>query len=375
MFKLDADHLSTFVQLASLFIILNYNTYFLVPNFEAIRYAFNVSDMYLGLLSGGYLFANGFSTIAWAYLSETQMKTRKKVLSLSFILASLFMFFEVFVYSATYFIIIIILTGVSLGSVLPLGFSIIADIFRSEERTQAYTLWYTIGGFGISLGIAVSSIISSIFSWRYTILLDSILLLIGGVLSYFIKEPMRGWSDIRSYGKVELLTFDSNLRLKDLRKIITNRTNLKLILESTFQVIPDAVILIWGFQFIMRELKVCNVAALVYLSIVGTGAFGGIILARIIDKIYLKNKKMRPIMGSLFCLLSALFLILFSSSKFELNIYNGDIIAVFFEILEIIISNPCIFVASIFYFIGKLVNTPLGPIKESVLADINLPEH
>lgn len=372
---LSKRDLITFIQLTTLFIILNYNNYFLVPDFESLKVFFGVSDSYLGILSGGYLFANGFSTLAWSYLSETRFRARRKILSLSFILASAFVFIDVFIYIPIYFMALIILSGFALGSVLPLGFSIIADIIRSEERTQAYTLWYTFGGIGISLGIALSAITSAIYGWRFSLVLDSILLLAGGIAALFIEEPIRGKADIETLARVESKVLEFRLRSSDIRVILSNKVNLLLIVEGVLQVIPDTVILIWGFQFIMRELKTCNVAALAYLSIVGTGAFGGILLARLVDRVYSKEKIMRPFMASLFCILSAVFFIFFFSSHFELDVYEKDIVLAFILVLTRILKNPYVLIASLFYFLGKFINTPLGPIKESILADINLPEH
>jgi len=375
MNKVDRSEIFTFIQIISLFIVLNYNAYFLVPSFEALKNAFGFSDTHLGFLSGGYLFANGFSTILWSYLSETKFTSRKYILSLSFVIAGTLILIDVFITSPLYFSLIIILSGFSLGSVLPLGFSMIADIFISEERTQAYTLWYTFGGFGITLGIAISSIVGSMLSWRHTLLIDALFLFIGGLLAWLIKEPVRGGADLGLKSGHISQRIEFIIDAKAIKTMITNKLNILLIIESSFQVIPDTVLLIWGFQFVVRELKVSSVAALVYLSIVGTGAFGGIILARLVDKIYVRNRKMRPLTGALFCLLSALFFILFFLSNFRLEIYDKDLIVVFFKVITKIITNPYILLASSFYFIGKFINTPLGPIKESVLADINLPEH
>ncbi len=375
MNKIGINKSLTFIQIIFLFIILNYNAYFLVPSFEFMREYLGFSDTLLGFLSGGYLFANGLSTLIWAYISEARLKSRKNVLSISFLLASLFILIEIFARSPLFFLLLFILAGFSLGSVLPLGFSIIADIFVSEERTQAYTLWYTFGGFGISLGIAISSIVIAILGFRFTLLIDALFLLMGSVLSWLIKEPVRGWADIGLKTSFSRYAIEFSISMKDIKLLLKNKINLLLIFEGALQVIPDTVILIWGFQFIMRDLSASSVVALVYLSIVGTGAFGGILLARVVDKIYAKNKVLRPLMSVIFCLLSALFFISFFQSSFELDIYDTDIFTSFFKITEKILSNSYIFLASLLYFMGKFVNTPLGPIKESVLADINLPEH
>lgn len=375
MSETNRSEIFAFVQIISLFVIFNYNAYFLVPSFEALKNTFGFSDTQLGLLSGGYLFANGFSTIIWSYLSETKFTSRKIMLSLSFLIAGILILTNVFINSPVYFTLIIILSGFSLGSVLPLGFSMIADIFISEERTQAYTLWYTFGGFGITLGIAISSIIGSIFTWRYTLLVDALLLFIGAILSWLTKEPVRGWADLGRKSNHILQRMNFVIDFKAIKTIVTNKSNILLIITGALQVIPDTVLLIWGFQFVVRELKVNSIAALIYLSIIGSGAFGGILLARLVDKTYIRNVEMRPFFGSLFCLLSALFFLLFFLSDFTLEIYDKDLVVVFFKIITRIIANPYVLLASSFYFIGKFINTPLGPIKESVLADVNLPEH
>jgi predicted MFS family arabinose efflux permease len=104
-------------------------------------------------------------------------------------------------------------TGLSVGGILPLTYSLLGDMFAAEDRHTASSYVGTGMGFGISLGQGIAGLLGPIFGWRIPFLVVSIPAIVCAlVLLLSVRDPERGgmeeavrnpqfqFADIRSYG-------------------------------------------------------------------------------------------------------------------------------------------------------------------------------
>ena len=371
--KKEVTRWISFLQISFLLILQYSNAYVLVPNYSSIKMDFGVSDAYLGLLSGMYIFANGVASFIWSYVSEAEGLKRKQILSLSYFMASILMFLTFTALDAFSFILFYTLTGLALGAILPLGFSIISDFFESDMRVRIFMLWYMFGGCGITLGLGIGAILGTYFYWRFPILVCSSILILGGVISLLIYEPERGAVELKEVSVSEY-SYSYVFKLSDLNLLKDTRSNFYVILQGIFGVIPDSVILTWGLQYLIRESKASEVGALIFLSLMGIGSLGGVYVAYLADKLYKKKKIYRPLIASLCSIIGTVLYVGFFLIPFELNIPTNNLIDALYIVFLRLLEDGLVLLAFTIFTTAKLINSAIGPIRDSVLADVNLPE-
>lgn len=84
-------------------------------------------------------------------------------------------------------------TGLSMGGILPLTYSLLGDMFAAEDRHTASS-YVGIGmGVGISLGQGIAGFLGPMFGWRVPFLVVSIpAILCALILLFCVRDPQRG---------------------------------------------------------------------------------------------------------------------------------------------------------------------------------------
>jgi MFS family permease len=94
------------------------------------------------------------------------------------------------------------ITGLSMGGILPLIYSLLGDMFAAEDRHTASS-YVGIGmGLGISLGQGIAGFLGPKFGWRVPFLVVSIPAIICALILLFcVRDPLRGGMEeaIRNY--------------------------------------------------------------------------------------------------------------------------------------------------------------------------------
>ncbi|MCD6515773.1 MAG: MFS transporter [Candidatus Odinarchaeota archaeon] len=366
-----------FFQITLLYLLQNMCSYLIIPNYNLIKQEFYVSDTLLGMMSGLYLFFNGIAAIFWSYLSDVSLLKRKIFLSLSMFASGIF---SILAYMSPDFINLLIwrvLTGISLGSVLPLGFSILSDAFRRERRTQIFMIWYVLSGFGLGIGFGMAVILGNYFNWRLPLLYGGLtIILLGGFVSLVLLEPARASSedelkDLLSSG----IEYKYRFSPGDLAILISNRSNFFAALQGILGTIPNGIIFTWSLQYLVRDVGASELVASIFLGFMSVGALGGLIISYIADKLYQIHVAMRPIIAGFCSIIESILFILFFSLPLKINVYTKDIAEALQEVFKIITSDFTFIVAFFLFFMAMFFNSSVGPIRNSVISDVNLPEH
>ncbi len=366
-----------FIQIALLYILQNMDAYLLIPNYNLIKMDLGVSDAYLGIITGGYLFFNGLAALAWSYASDARGMTRKLLLASSFIAGGILTITVSLSVNPIEMAFLWILAGGTLGAIIPLGFSLISDLFEKKVRTSIFMLWYTLGGVGLAIGYGLSLFLGVIYNWRYPIYVGGLLLLLlGAPICLLIWEPPKGFSDINSkLSNKGDFKYPYRFKPEDLGLIISNKSNIYVALQGILGTIPNGVLFTWTVHYIIREAHASEVAASVFLGIMSTGALGGLLLSFLADKLYEFKYAYRPILAGFCSVTESILFIIFFSLPLKINIQSDDPVEAALQLFSLIKREPLFMIAFITFFIAMFFNSPVGAIRNSVLSDVNLPEH
>ena len=352
-------------------------SYLIIPNYNLIKMDFHISDTFLGLMSGLFLFLNGVAALIWSYFSDTILIKRKIFLIISMGVAGILTLLTYTAQDFASLFIFRILTGASLGSILPLGFSILSDTFDRSRRTSIFMLWYVLGGFGLGLGFGMSVLLGNYFSWRLPLFYGGItILLIGMFVSATLLEPERGSAEEELGALINRgAKYSYRFKPSDLSIIIANKSNFFAALQGFLGTIPNGIIFTWALQYIIRDLGTTELVGSIFLGIMSIGALGGFLVSYAADKLYKYNVAIRPVIAGFCSIFESILFIMFFSVPLHLNIYEKDLTVGVQKIFSLLFTNFFVLLTASFFFFAMFFNSAVGPIRNSVLSDVNLPEH
>lgn len=159
---------------------------------EPIRLEFGLGDAALGLLSTAFTLLYAFVGVPFGRLADKI--SRKKILSAGVFFWSLLTagsgiaqnFWQIFLFRLG--------VGVGEASCAPAATSLISDLFPSEKRARALSIFMLGLPLGIALSFAVSGTISREYGWRAAFFVAAIPGILLSAASLFIHEPPREMS-------------------------------------------------------------------------------------------------------------------------------------------------------------------------------------
>lgn len=355
----------------------NMVSYLIIPNYNIIKADMNVTDLYLGVLTGGFLLFNALAAIGWSFVSDAVGFKRKILLFLGFSGGGFFLILSYLSLNPMLFLLFWILAGGSLGAIIPLGFSIISDVFRGSARVRIFMLLYTLAGFGLGIGYLISLIAGTFYHWRLAILIGgAALLFIGAPLSLLIYEPKRAMSDLEEViAVIEGIEYRYRFNIKDMKLLALNKSNIYLTLQGIFGTIPNGVIFTWTIHYIIRDMGASEIGASIFLGLMSTGAMGGILLSQVADYFYQKNPTYKTVLAGICSIAEAILFIIFFTIDAKLNLYTDSFSDAIYGVLTFLISDKMVLIAFLSFFIAMFFNASVGPIRNSVITEVNLPEH
>ena len=365
----------------------------LIPSYSAVKVEFGIPESLIAIPDAFFILISALFSLIWGYYTDRIDRT--KVIMAGAFSWTIGMLLTAFSLNYTMLISSRMLSGAGLGCVLPVGYSIIADAIPPDERSGWFGILAILSSISNGIGQALSSFIGPILGWRFPFLLLSGISIFIVFLLFFIKIPKRGASEDELLDLTQLnLEYSYKIAKKDLSKIIKKRTNRYLIAQNFFSIIPGTIIIYFLTSMLnlhyLYELpqEIRLQTATILAGILGIGyILGNLILSRLGDILYRKNKKNRTRLATICLTLSVPFFIITLLMVKPVHISMLDItypdpIAtaeitkyIFATIVGIFSKYPNF----IYYFIFGLVGTILsaGPVanRNAVMIDINLPEH
>jgi len=289
----------TTIQIAIISFFMFADQNLLGPNLTLIAEEFGIGDKKDQLLGGliPLVFWMLGGTVAVAIGFFTDIISRIKLFTFIVFIGEIPCLLSGFAQSYWEFFILRALTGIGIGGIIPLTYSLLGDLFTSKERIKIVTLIGLASGLGIATGQLASGMMGDVYGWRLPFIIFAIPNFILASIFYFsVIEPERG--------KMDKSEYSFNIKnFKDFTSIFTLKTNILVFLQGIFGTIPWGVFSIFLIDYFVMEKGYTKPTATLVITLVGGMAIlSSIIGGTVGNKLYNKNPKLLP----LFCGLSTI---------------------------------------------------------------------
>ena len=269
------------------------------PNLTLIAEDFgmtDVKDQYLGgLIPLVFWILGGSVALLIGYC--TDLMSRKYLFALIVFIGEIPCLLSGFADTYTEFFIMRVLTGIGIGGIIPLTYSLLGDLYSANERIKVVTLIGLASGMGIGIGQLAAGMMGDSFGWRIPFILFAVPnFFLGTVFLLTVKEPRRGQMDqnVKSFRISDFKDFLSLFKIK---------TNLLVFLQGIFGTIPWGVFSIFIIDyFVVNKGYLRPTATLVITLVGGMALISSLIGGFVGNKLYKKNPKYLP----LFCGMSTI---------------------------------------------------------------------
>ncbi|MHA1491389.1 MAG: MFS transporter, partial [Promethearchaeota archaeon] len=315
----------------------------------------------------------GFTTLSMAgfgvlfgYLSD--LIKRVRVAFIGSVLLTVFSFLTSISQNFVQLFIFQLFASFGYGSITPVMFSIFSDLFSADKRASSFGLLNIVTG--IFSGIVASILIVNMASidWRIPYIFMGFGTLIFTPLTLLIPEPKRGASEEElktAYEDDPTLQYAYKIKIKDIKYLWKRPTNLFLILNLVDNV-SGGIIFTYAIDWLYFQHNVLpDTGVYIILLIALISFFGTFLFAKIGDKRYLKDKKIRIKMGIILSIIEVPFLV----TGFLLDWRAPDNS----DILQLLLI-PIILLNIILLAIGLWLDSGILPNWMSAITEVNLPE-
>ena len=366
----------------------------LIPSYGVIRFEFGVPEALIAIPDSLFLLTSATFALIWGYYTDRIDRTKVIIAG-----AFSWTFGMMLTGFSTSFLIILIsrmVSGIGLGCVIPVGYSIISDAIPPDERSGWFGILAILSSISNGIGQALSSFVGPILGWRFPFFLLSGISIVIVCILFFVKIPQRGASESELLDLVELnLEYSYKISKKDLSYILKKKTNKYLIIQGVFAIIPGTLFVYFMtsmisthyFDILPNEIRLQTAA--IFAGLLGVGyLLGNAIMSYVGDILFRKNKKNRTRLATACMVFSVPFVLLtlfslqpissevVTNLNYPVPIPPGDMTSyVILTIIEIFKVSPSYIYYFVFGFIGAVLSTGWVSNKNAVMVDVNLPEH
>ena len=160
------------------------------PNLTLIAEDFGlaaVKDQYLGgMIPLVFWLFGGTVTLFIGYC--TDLMSRKNLFALIIFIGEIPCLLSGFADTYTQFFIMRVLTGIGIGGIIPLTYSLLGDYYAPNERIRVVTLIGLASGVGIAVGQFTAGMLGDSFGWRLPFILFAVPNFILGTVFFFTES-------------------------------------------------------------------------------------------------------------------------------------------------------------------------------------------
>ncbi|MCX7922736.1 MAG: MFS transporter [Clostridia bacterium] len=352
------------------------------PLFSSIAKDLNIDISSLGVISAVNMFVTSLSSLFWGYLADKGK--RKRLIIIGTIIWSISVFLTAYSKSYLQLLVFQAFTGIGLGCIASIGFSVLTDYIPKHLRGMLMSLWGLSQGFGGIAGSIMASIIAPATSWRRPFEITAILGFSFIFLYFFIHEPKKGASEPELKELVESGSeYDYVIEYHHIRELLVKKSNKWLILQGFFMNITTGT-LIWLPTLYMSKIEKLGyssetalVASGYLFGLLQIGGLASIYFGYLGDKLQKKTHNGRSALAALTILTAMpLYILMFASPLKSLSIpNNGTPIAILFSLMSEMLTNPWLLLMFALAVIGTTAHSANTPNWLALITDVNLPEH
>ncbi|MFW9942525.1 MAG: MFS transporter [Candidatus Thorarchaeota archaeon] len=365
----------------------------LIPSYATIKEEFNIPQALIAIPDAFFVLISAFFALLWGYWADKV--DRGKVLLAGAFSWTAGMLLTAFSNSYLMLVVSRVSSGAGLGCVLPVGYSIISDAIPAEERSGWFGTLAILSSISNGAGQGLSSFLGPIFSWRFPFLLLAVISVLVIIVLFFVKIPQRGAGEDELLDMVELdLEYSYRISKKDLGVILKKKTNIYLIIQGFFSVIPGTVLVYFTTSMLITDFfneipnEIQLQTATIFAGMIGVGyILGNAVFARLGDILFRKNKKNRARLATSCLILSIPFAVILLISLQPIGVNKLKIIYpspiptdqlwtyIFRTIGAIFVAYPTYIIFFIFALMASMLGA--GPVanRNAVMIDVNMPEH
>lgn len=306
------DFTFTIVILAitTMFVFADQNV--MAPNLTPIAREFKLNDEEKDRILGGYIAAAFFLigapvSIIVGYFADTS--NRVKLMALVVVLGEVPCFLTGFVVSWEQLFWLRALTGISIGGVLPLMFSLVGDFFSAHQRNMASALIGLCMGTGILTGQMLGGLAGPVWGWRIPFLIVSIPSICLAIVVFLgAKDPPRGGMEEASRAAVASgESYAGSITCAKVCRIFQVPSNLWIFGTAIASTVPWGAISVFANDYLGENKGLGEQKATVVIIFFGVGAAIGNILGGYCGQlIYNYNRSYLPVYITMITLLGTI---------------------------------------------------------------------
>lgn len=370
----------------------------LIPSYGVMVAYYNVDSSMAGIPDAVFVFVSAGFAVLWGYY--TDKIDRNRVASIGAFLGSLGTLLTAFntIQNSQGFYLLILsraITGAGLGSIVPVVYSVLADVVPADKRSQSFGVLAIMSSISNGIGQGLSSFLgesANIFGMGFRFPFFAISIFSIGLifLLFFVKLPNLGSteSDLESLKDFEL-EYIYQLSAKDITQILKKKTNLAMFIQGFLCIIPGTLIVYFltslfsspeNGLFKVLDPSIRLQTSSIMAALVGVGYIvGNWVLAIAGDHVFKKRRRNRVLLGAISLILAVPLSLGFILSAIPLNESINTLLSPdsgVFDVLIVIFQNYPQYVSFfIFAFFGSLFSAATVANRGAIIVDVNLPEH
>ena len=267
------------------------------PNLSQIASDFGFNDIQRDVKLGGeislvFWLIGGIFTLFFGYF--TDIASRKKLLIISMLFGEIPCFLTGFVETYEQFFWLRALTGIGIGAIIPITYSLLADYFPSNMRSAATGYLGLVVGLGIGGGQLLAGITGPEYGWKISFIIVSVPNFIFLLLyALFATEPERGKSD-KNTSDITKINYSI------IKKLISKKTNILVFLQGIAGTVPWSVFFVYLTDYLAQDIGYSVQMASLVVFVVGLSAMaGGFIGGLLGNRLYNINPTYQPLLSAI----------------------------------------------------------------------------
>lgn len=346
--------------LMSIFLYADQNV--INPVIIELQKEYGVDKQAVGVIGSAFTLLGAIVTLVWGYY--TDKVSRKKLLVATILLGEIPCFLTGIPYfTRTYnqLLTLRILTGIGVGGIVPLTFSLIGDYFSKEHRITANAWVGVAWAIGQILGQTMAGFLVSSYGWRLPFILAAVPnFILVPIFLFYAVEPKRGHGE---EALKELLDegaeYRERIKISDFAKIFRNKTNLFTFLQGVPGTVPWGVLPFFLVDYYRDVKNFPAEVATVLILIFGIGAtIGGLVGGYIGKWLYKKDSRLLPVFAGSAVLIGIIPWYIIVAINFGPNPGWSDLI-----------------IPGLLGFVGGFICAIAGPVVKAILIEVNVPEN
>ena len=352
------------------------------PLFSSIAKDLNIQVSSLGIVSGVNILVTAISSIYWGYLAGKYNRKMLIIIGTIFWVVSVFLtsransYFELFIYQ--------VFTGIGLGCIASIGFSVLTDYIPYKFRGMMLSLWGMSQGFGGILGAVMASLVAASSNWRRPFEIVSIIGLFLVILYVFVREPSLGEAEPELQELIgQGQGYNYSIKFEDLKTIASHKSNILLFAQAFFMNITTGTLIWLPTLYISKILhqgyttKTAIIASGYLFALFQLGGLTSTYFGYLGDLAQRKKSRGRALLTARFVfLMMPLYIVMFLIPMKNLVLHNTtDPVLILGDLIKQIFINPWIAAIFVLSFLASAAQSANTPNWLAIITDVNLPEY